>query len=72
LWRPDSLIDTPEGQVIPALSQLIEEMQNRNDHFSKVSADNLLDYQLKTGLRLPRLVCVVDEYAELLMGTEKS
>lgn len=71
LWRPDSLIDTPEGQVIPMLTQLIEEMKNRYERFATVSADNLLDYQRKTGLQEPRLVCVVDEYAELLMGTRK-
>jgi hypothetical protein len=71
LWRSDSLIDTPEGQVIPVLTHLIEEMQHRYERFGKVSADNLLDYQRKTGLQLPRLVCVVDEYAELLMGTRK-
>lgn len=71
LWRSDSLIDTPEGQVIPVLTHLIERMNDRYEHFVKVSADNLLDYQRKTGLQLPRLVCVVDEYAELLMGTGK-
>jgi DNA segregation ATPase FtsK/SpoIIIE, S-DNA-T family len=69
LWRPDSLVDTPEGQVIPVLTQLIEEMKERNDRFGKASADNLLDYQRKTGTQLARLVCVVDEYAELIMGT---
>jgi hypothetical protein len=71
LWRSDSLIDTPEGQVIPVLTHLIEEMKDRYERFAKVSADNLLDYQRKTGLQLPRLVCVVDEYAELLMDTRK-
>jgi S-DNA-T family DNA segregation ATPase FtsK/SpoIIIE len=71
LWRSDSLIDTPEGQVIPMLTQLIEEMKHRYECFANVSADNLLDYQRKTGLQTPRLVCVVDEYAELLMGTRK-
>jgi DNA segregation ATPase FtsK/SpoIIIE, S-DNA-T family len=71
LWRSDSLIDTPEGQVIPMLSHLIEEMKHRYERFKKVSADNLLDYQRKTGHQTPRLVCVVDEYAELLMGTRK-
>jgi DNA segregation ATPase FtsK/SpoIIIE, S-DNA-T family len=69
LWRPDSLVDSPEGQVIPMLAQLIGEMQERNHLFGKTSADNLRDYQRKTGLSLPRLVCVVDEYAELIMGT---
>jgi DNA segregation ATPase FtsK/SpoIIIE, S-DNA-T family len=71
LWRSDSLIDTPEGQVIPLLNNLIEEMKDRYERFKKVSADDLLDYQRKTRLQLPRLLCVVDEYAELLMGTRK-
>ena len=44
-------------------------MKERNDRFGKISADNLLDYQRKTGLQLARLVCVVDEYAELIMGS---
>jgi DNA segregation ATPase FtsK/SpoIIIE, S-DNA-T family len=52
LWRSDSLIDTPEGQVIPVLTHLIEEMQHRYERFGKVSADNLLDYQRKIGLQL--------------------
>jgi hypothetical protein len=71
LWRPDSLIDTPERQVIQVLISLIEEMQRRYERFKEVSADNLNDFQRKAGLSLPRLVCVVDEYAELLMGTKK-
>jgi DNA segregation ATPase FtsK/SpoIIIE, S-DNA-T family len=71
LWRPDALIDTPEGRVIQVLIDLIEEMQRRYERFAKVSADNLSDYQLKTGQQLPRLVCIVDEYAELLMGAKK-
>jgi DNA segregation ATPase FtsK/SpoIIIE, S-DNA-T family len=71
LWRSDSLIDTPEGQVIPVLSHLIDEMNDRYERFAKISADNLLDYQTKAGHQLPRLVCVVDEYAELLMGSRK-
>jgi S-DNA-T family DNA segregation ATPase FtsK/SpoIIIE len=70
MWRSDSLIDSPEGRVIPVLSDLIEEMQQRYERFTKVSADNLVEYQRKAALQLPRLVCVVDEYAELLMGTK--
>jgi DNA segregation ATPase FtsK/SpoIIIE, S-DNA-T family len=54
---------------ISALTQLIEEMKTRYGHLANASADNILDYQRKTGVQLPRLVCVVDEYAELLMST---
>ena len=68
LWRPTSLIDTPEGQVIPILSELIDEMMQRYERFAKVAADQLSDYQVKAGIVIPRLVCIVDEYAELLMG----
>src|SRR5262249_16487438 len=71
LWRPDALIDTPDGHVIPVLLAVIEEMQRRYGLFAEVSADNLYDYQLKVGQQLPRLVCIVDEYAELLMGAKK-
>ncbi|MGO9171913.1 MAG: FtsK/SpoIIIE domain-containing protein [Rhodomicrobium sp.] len=71
LWRLDSLLDTPEGHVIPLLNDLIEEMKTRYDRFKEVSADNLFDYQRTAKLPVPRLVCVVDEYAELLMGTKK-
>jgi DNA segregation ATPase FtsK/SpoIIIE-like protein len=71
LWRPDALIDTPGGNVFPILFDLIEEMKRRYDVFAKVSADHLADYQLKVGFLLPRLVCIVDEYAELLMGAKK-
>jgi hypothetical protein len=71
LWRPDALIDTPEGSVIKVLIDLIEEMKRRNGLFAQEAADNLAHYQLKTGKQLPRLVCVVDEYAELLMGSKK-
>jgi S-DNA-T family DNA segregation ATPase FtsK/SpoIIIE len=71
LWHPTSLIDTPEGQVIPVLTELIDEMTQRYDRFAKVAADQLSDYQVKAGDLLPRLVCIVDEYAELLMGAKK-
>jgi DNA segregation ATPase FtsK/SpoIIIE-like protein len=71
LWRPDALVDTPEGRVIPVLIELIEEMQRRYELFAKVSADNLFDYRLNAGQQLPRLVCIVDEFAELLMSANK-
>lgn len=72
LWRPDALIDTPDRSVIKALIDLIGEMKRRNELFAQETADNLADYQRKTRKQLPRLVCVVDEYAELLMGANKA
>jgi S-DNA-T family DNA segregation ATPase FtsK/SpoIIIE len=48
------------------------EFEERYELFGKVSADNLSEYQMRAGLQLPRLVCIVDEYAELLMGAKKA
>jgi hypothetical protein len=72
LWRPDALADEPDGLVIPVLTDLIDEMKRRYHIFGNLSADNLADYQSLTGTHLPRLVCLVDEYAELLMGAKKA
>jgi DNA segregation ATPase FtsK/SpoIIIE, S-DNA-T family len=70
LWRPDALIDAPDGNVIPLLVALVEDMHQRYRLFSEASADDLDQYQKKTGQQIPRLVCIVDEYAELLMGAK--
>jgi hypothetical protein len=72
LWRPDALLDSPEGRVIPMLTDLIEEMLRRYELFKQAIADDLASYRQKTGMVLPRLVCVVDEFSELLMGGKKA
>lgn len=72
LWRANSLVDTPEGAVIPLLEDLIAEMGKRYDAFKRERTDDLAQYAAKTGTVLPRLVCVVDEFADLLMGSKKA
>jgi hypothetical protein len=72
LWSSDIRIDKPEASVAQVLDALIDEMKRRNELFAKKSADNLAEFRLKTGSQLPRIVCLVDEYAELLMSKKKA
>ncbi|MGB8259666.1 MAG: DNA translocase FtsK [Terracidiphilus sp.] len=68
LWRPDALIDSPDSAVLSLLEDLIEEMSRRNGLLKQAAADNLEQYRQKTGQTLPRVVMVVDEFAELLLA----
>lgn len=67
LWREDALIDSPDSAVLSLLRDLIAEMTRRNGLLGEAGADSLVDYRRKTGRKLPRLVMVVDEFAELLL-----
>lgn len=72
LWRPDAFIDNPEEEpVLSMLEELAAEMRSRYDLLKTAHADNLNDYAQKTGSAPPRLVCVADEFAELLMSKNK-
>jgi hypothetical protein len=68
LWRSDALIDSPDSSVLSLLDDLVEEVTRRNGLLGQAAADDLVQYRRKTGGRLPRLVCVVDEFAELLLS----
>ena len=72
LWHPDSLVDSPEGRIIPLLQDLIDEMYRRYELFKLEKADDLAHYAGKAGAAPPRLVCVVDEFADLLMSGGKA
>ena len=49
-----------------ALEALIEEMEERYRRFSREAASDLTELHAKTGDVLPRIVCVCDEYADLI------
>jgi hypothetical protein len=68
LWRKDALIDSPDSSVLSLLEDLIEEMSRRNSLLKAAAADDLVQYRHKTGQKMPRLVTVVDEFAELLLA----
>jgi len=71
LWRPDALIDSPDSAVLSLLEDLIEEMIRRYGLFKAAAADDLASYRRKTDQPLARIVCVVDEFADLLMSGGK-
>ena len=66
LYGPKSLIYPPEDSAMDALEALIEEMEERYRRFSREAASDLIELHAKTGEVLPRIVCVCDEYADLI------
>lgn len=71
LWRTGALIDSPDSAVYDLLQDLIEEIGRRNELLKQNGADDLASYRHKTGDSLPRIVCVVDEFADLLLAGPK-
>jgi hypothetical protein len=68
LFRPDSLVYPPEHSAQDVLDGLTEEMENRYRLFEQHLVSDLPEYHAKTGNLLPRIVCVCDEYADLLVN----
>jgi DNA segregation ATPase FtsK/SpoIIIE-like protein len=66
LWPPNGILYPPEDCAIDALELLIEEMERRYLVFSQSGASDLAEHFLKTGEVLPRIVCICDEYADVL------
>jgi DNA segregation ATPase FtsK/SpoIIIE, S-DNA-T family len=66
LYGPDGLVYPPEHSALDVLDSLIEEMERRYKLFEQNLVGDLPEYQAKTGKVLPRIVCVCDEYADLL------
>lgn len=64
--RPDGLVYPPEHSALDVLDSLIEEMEDRYKLFEQNLVSDLPEYQVKTGQVLPRIVCVCDEYADLV------
>jgi S-DNA-T family DNA segregation ATPase FtsK/SpoIIIE len=63
----DGLVYPPEHSAFDVLESLIEEMEQRYKLFERNLVSDLPEYQAKTGKLLPRIVCVCDEYADLLV-----
>ncbi|MGH8551887.1 MAG: FtsK/SpoIIIE domain-containing protein [Methylococcales bacterium] len=67
LWRP---VMYSEG-VEELLEDLIDEMERRYTRLDAAGADNLAQYNVKTDSPIPRIVCVCDEYADLLLAEKE-
>lgn len=57
--------DTPASDV---LAELIEEMEERYRLLESSGSDTIMDHVRKTGQALPRILCVCDEYADLILS----
>jgi DNA segregation ATPase FtsK/SpoIIIE, S-DNA-T family len=58
------------AEVITLLQKLIEEMNRRNTIFLSLSVTNI-DEALSKGEELPRIILVIDELADLVMGSKE-
>lgn len=66
LLHREALVFPPDGSILDQLDILIEEMERRYMLFHKEAADDLAAYRAGTGDRMPRVVCVMDEFADMM------
>jgi len=62
---------TESYDAVQALSLLAQEMDRRYDVFAENMVKNLSEYHDRIGMDLPYIVCVIDEFADL-MATDKN
>jgi DNA segregation ATPase FtsK/SpoIIIE-like protein len=61
----------PDGSVEAALDELIEEMERRYKAMEEHGVDKLSELVRKTGSPIPRIVCVCDEFADILQADRR-
>ncbi len=69
LLHREALVFPPDGSILDQLDILIEEMERRYILFHKEGADDLAAYRARTGDKMPRVVCVMDEFADMMHAT---
>src|SRR5205807_2499044 len=66
LLNPNALVLPPDGSVVDVLDSLNQEMEKRYREFDNAAADDLRSWRVKTGGIMPRIVCVIDEFADMM------
>ena len=66
LLDAQALVYPGDQETGDVLDLLIDEMEIRYALLEKERADTLSDWARRTGRRMPRIVCVCDEYADLI------
>lgn len=61
-----ALVFPDERDVTEVLGDLVEEMEERYREMQAAKADNLAELARRVGRPLPRIVCICDEYADLV------
>jgi S-DNA-T family DNA segregation ATPase FtsK/SpoIIIE len=65
LHRP--LVHPIDAPIVPVLDDLVHEMEERYARFERAGVEDLLSYTLRQPSPLPRIVCICDEYADLVL-----
>ncbi|WP_010581824.1 FtsK/SpoIIIE domain-containing protein [Schlesneria paludicola] len=71
LLRQPIVVPNPDDNVSEILEGLISEMESRNRLFATASCQDLTQYVRHSGSSMPRIVCMCDEYADLLLQAER-
>lgn len=66
LLHPDALLFPPDGSLEEQLDLLIETMEERYRRFQADGADDLGRWRARAGQPMPRIVCIVDEFADMM------
>jgi len=64
-------IITEPDDALMVLSDLVEEMNERFEKISKLSVNNIDDYNAKSKKQLPYIVLVIDEFSDLMYQVKK-
>jgi len=70
LWRDRRVVYPDEGTPVDFLDQLVDEMESRYRQLQEAGVDQLAGLQAQ-GAQVPRIVCVCDEYADLISQGRK-
>jgi S-DNA-T family DNA segregation ATPase FtsK/SpoIIIE len=68
LLRP---IVYPDTDAMPVLDELVAEMERRSPLLSAAGVQDLRRYHATGGQGLPRILCVCDEYADLVLARDR-
>lgn len=66
LWHEEALLYPPEGDPLQQLERLIAEMEERYKLFEQARVDDLGAWVRRERRPMPRIVCVIDEFADLM------
>lgn len=61
-----------DDEVSEILEGLVETMEERYTLLAQKKCQSLNDYVRKTGQAMPRMICICDEYADLLQGSNRT
>jgi hypothetical protein len=67
----EPIVYPDERPVAQVLSNLADEMDRRYQLLGEKGDDSLASYIQRTGLQIPRIFCICDEYADLISGDRK-